>query len=56
MCPKPWHRDTVCRLNVRALTAAPNRSERLKTPVFQPGIPIQIPVAPSLLSTAARSI
>src|SRR5438094_574267 len=37
MCPKPWHPDTVCRLNVRALTAASNRSERLKTPVFQPG-------------------
>src|SRR5207249_4527360 len=49
MCPKPWHRDTVCRLNVRALTAASNRSERLKTPVFQPGVPIRVAVAPSLL-------
>jgi hypothetical protein len=52
MCPAAWQRDTVCRVNIRVLTPAPNRSERLKSPVFQRRTPAEVLVAPSLLQLA----
>src|SRR5262249_41575358 len=53
MCPGPWHRDTICRVNAVRLTSAPDRSRSAKSSDFQSAAKAMDAVAPYLLPLGA---